>query len=521
MDQQRRVEAGETPALAGLTTVLIVEDQELTRIGLRVSLEKFDRIKVVGQAEDGEVAISEALRLRPCVILMDLGLPIIDGIEATWKIKQVLPHTKIVMFTSHDTPRDVMAALGAGADGYCLKNYSVERILVAIDTVLRGQIFMDPSVADDLVRSDVKEGRLSGAELEILELIRRGMSLREIANQCSHSEEWVAERMRGLIEKFSSKQALMQAHEENPKIHEWLTATEAPPGGIVFADKYLIEAELGSGGIGTVYKARHLYINRFVALKVLQPEAAEDGQVIRAFQHEATAIANLNHPNIVCLYDFGITKNHEPYLVMEFIEGKSLETVLEEEKELTLPRFFHLFFQVLNGLIAAHGKHIIHCDIKPANILCYGQQPFEQVKLADFGLAKVIPRKTGKQNQMTDCFAVSGTAEYMAPEQCAGRAIDERADIYQLGCVMYEALTGKIAFQGASGTETFAMHFDYVPPPMSSVKGQSFPEELEQCVRKMIQQGADQRYQSAQQVWDALNYIEAQYSRRTKHSSSP
>jgi serine/threonine protein kinase len=446
---------------------------------------------------------------------MDLGLPIVDGIESTWKIKQVLPHTKIVVFTSHDTSRDVMAALGAGADGYCLKNYSVDRIVIAIDAVLNGQIFMDPSVAADVMRSDVKDGKLSAAEVQLLELIKGGSSLREMANHIGQSEERVGEQMRGLIEKFSSQQALMQANEDNPKIHEWLTATETAPGGTVFADKYVIESELGAGGIGTVFKAKHLYINRYVALKVLRHEAADDGQVIRAFQHEATAIANLNHPNIIAMYDFGINKNNEPYLVMEFIEGKSLETILAEENALTLPRFFHLFLQVLNGLIGAHSKHIIHCDLKPSNILCAGQQPFEQVKLADFGLAKIMPRHTSKQNQVTDCFSVSGTPEYMAPEQCAGRALDERSDIYEVGCVMYEALTGKFAFQGESATETFALHFEYVPPPMSSVSGQSFPEELEQCVSKMIKQNPDQRYQTALEVWDVLNAIQVQYSRRT------
>jgi DNA-binding NarL/FixJ family response regulator len=496
------------------TTLLIVEDQELMRIGLKVSLAKFDRVKVVGEAGNGEEAISEALKLRPAVILMDVGLPIMDGIEATWKIKQALPHTKIVMFTSHDTPRDVMAALGAGADGYCLKTDSIDRILVAIDAVLAGQIFMDPSVADDVMRSDVKEGKLSKAEVEILELIRVGLTLREIANQLGHSEERVADCMRGLIEKFSNKEALLRARDENPKIHEWLTATEPPPGGTIFADKYLIEQELGSGGVGTVYKAKHLYINRFVALKVLQPDVLEDGQVIRSFQHEATAIANLNHPNIVSMYDFGITKENEPYLVMEFIMGKSLEQILEEEKTLSLPRFFHIFLQVLSGLIAAHAKQIIHCDLKPSNILCFGQTNFDQVKLADFGLAKMIPSSKGKQSQMTDSFAVSGTPEYMPPEHCAGRAVDERSDLYAVGCVMYEALTGRIAFQGASAQETFALHFEYVPPPMAYMAGRAFPEDLENFVAKMIKQIPDQRIQSALQAWDALSIMQSQYLRQ-------
>ena len=195
-----------------------------------------------------------------------------------------------------------------------------------------------------------------------------------------------------------------------------------------------------------------------------------DKRVIREFQQEAMSIACLDHSGIIRIHDFGVSRRHEPYIVMELCEGTTLEEVLRKETRLSLSRFKHLFLQICNALIAAHAAGVIHCDLKPSNILIvHAEDGSEQVKLADFGLAKIMTRDSGERSEDGEILFVSGTPCFMAPEQCTAQTLDQRTDIYSLGCVMFEALSGERAFGGTKITEIIARHFQSDPPPISTV----------------------------------------------------
>ncbi len=489
-------------------TILLVEDQEILRLGLKISLERMNIFDIVGEAGDGETAVKKAQQLHPDVILMDVGIPRLNGIEATWKIKQELPRTKIVMITSHTTREDVVAALGAGADGYCTKSTSVEQIVFAINAVMRGETWLDSEIAGAVVEgqvaeSDSIENALSISEMKILTLLQEGKSNTEIATQLNASKEKIARVLQKIIHRYSEKDTAqgMDQKSISEGTNQWLAhLPENLTQGSVFADKYLVGELLGTGGLGAVFKAKHLYMERFVALKLLSPEYFENRRVIRNFQREAMAIANINHKNIVGVYDFGISQKKEPYLIMEYVEGTNLDEIMEKANRLPPRRIIDICLQVCDGLIEAHSKGVIHCDLKPSNILILDTNP-ESVKLVDFGLAQVLPREIKIDSQRTDSLLVSGTPTYMSLEQCEGKPLDARSDIYSLGCILHEALTGVAIFECESSMKTFLRHFNMEVPTLISTYPQGqFSSELEHCVHKMLEREKDKRPQTMEEV---------------------
>jgi serine/threonine-protein kinase len=247
-------------------------------------------------------------------------------------------------------------------------------------------------------------------------------------------------------------------------------------------------------------------MERPVALKVLLPEFAEDPQAVRNFQREAKAIANLQHRNIVHIYDFGISKEREPYLVMEYIDGKDLADVLAQEPHMPVRRVISLCLQICAGLAEAHAHNVLHCDLKPSNVLISGAPPDELVKVVDFGLAQITPRAPSGQHTVTDKFFVEGTPLYMAPEQTAGRKLDARTDVYSLGCMMYEALAGVNPFRGVNAMETFRLHLELVPEPISTVcPEKNFPGLLSSLINRMLAKEPAQRPGSMDTLIKVLN----------------
>lgn len=201
-------------------TVVIVEDHEITRVGLRLTLEQTPEISIIGEAADGQEGVKETIRLEPNVVLMDIGLPGIDGIEATGEIKKACPLTRVIMLTSHDNDRDVFAALGAGADGYCLKETPTSQLAMAIKTVAEGAAWLDPGIASRVLRASVQGGlaaatkgeaaksgapvtKLSQREIEVLKLVVEGSSNQEIAEKLYLSVETVKTHMRRIMEKLA------------------------------------------------------------------------------------------------------------------------------------------------------------------------------------------------------------------------------------------------------------------------------------------------------------------------------
>ncbi len=495
-------------------TVLLVEDHQVLRLGLRMSLESLGCCEILGEVADGEAAVREALRLRPEIVLMDVGLPGIDGIEATWRIKQELPRTRILMLTSHTSQDYVTAALGAGADGYCSKDAPVERIASAMQAVMSGGVWLDPTIANALalsqkLKDESNAGALSEMQMQILKLIQDGMDNHQIAARLNLTSDRVALLMHKIIDRFVADTENDSKLNKRPSSKQWLTGLQENQNeGKSFVEKYLMENLLGTGALGAVYKAKHMYMDRYVALKLLRPEFCSDRLAMRYFQREAMAISSLQHENIVGLHDFGISNDGQPYLVMEYIEGISLSTILEKEKRLATRRTIDICLQVCAGLEEAHSKGIVHCDLKPSNILTMGSQPHEVVKIVDFGLAQIMPTNNSPESRSTDRFFVTGTPCYMSPEQCAGTHLEAPADIYSLGCILYEALTGVNVFEGATAMETITKQCQLIPPAMSSIYPGGFSSELEACVGKMLAKAPFARQQSIREVIDVLDAIQ-------------
>src|SRR4030081_559138 len=261
---------------------------------------------------------------------------------------------------------------------------------------------------------------------------------------------------------------------------------------------YEIVSPLGVGGMGEVYRARDESLGREVAIKVLPKELASDPDRLRRFEQEARAAAALNHPNILAVYGFSMTEDHAPYLIAELLLGQTLRERLQQG-EIPARKAIEFALQITRGLAAAHARGIVHRDLKPENLFLTRDGV---VKILDFGLAKLTgPVTTGPQGSMatvsvTEPGVVLGTAGYMSPEQVRGQALDHRTDIFSLGAVFYEVLSGKRAFQGTTAADTMSAILKEEPAELSST-GRNLPPALGRIVHQCLEKDPAERFQSA------------------------
>ena len=268
---------------------------------------------------------------------------------------------------------------------------------------------------------------------------------------------------------------------------------------------YVVDRELGSGGTGTVYLCKHTLIDREVAVKVLHDEQASDPDIVARFFQEAKAAAEIGHPNIIVIIDYGTLATAEgdrTYLMMESLDGESLDKRLRRGG-LSLDDIAHILTQIASALVACHGKGIVHRDLKPSNIyLCNRSFDPMFVKLLDFGTAKLTAPRPGVHH--TQYGVVIGTPAYMSPEQCEGKgAIDQRSDIYSLGVMLYEMLTGTLPFEGDLG-EILRGHMTLKPEPPTH-RNRSIPHEWEVLCLRMMEKARDRRFQSATELARAID----------------
>lgn len=247
---------------------------------------------------------------------------------------------------------------------------------------------------------------------------------------------------------------------------------------------YELVEELGRGGMATVFRARQPSLNRFVALKVLAPELARDPNFVSRFQREATIAARLEHPNIVPLHDIG-QANGAFYIAMRFVPGRSLAQLIQQVGPLPLQRARHFLAQIASALDHAHQQGVVHRDLKPGNILW---EHGDRVSLADFGIARA-----GDVTQVTRQGMLIGTPKYMAPEQALGQAVDHRADLYALGVITYELLTGTVPFEADSVATLLHRHAYEPPPPLREARSDLSPV-VEAAVQRMLAKQPADRY---------------------------
>ncbi|MBP8806336.1 MAG: serine/threonine protein kinase [Kofleriaceae bacterium] len=274
--------------------------------------------------------------------------------------------------------------------------------------------------------------------------------------------------------------------------------------GVTLDGRYLIERKIGEGGMGVVFAARHLVIERPLAVKVLKREVARDSSTIKRFVQEAKAASRIGHPNIVDVTDFGSTPDGLTYSVMEYVDGKTLSATIKLSAPLPAERALAIAAQIAQALGAAHDKGIVHRDLKPENVFLInrdGRRDF--VKIVDFGIAKVTPLDASGAvapnpdgPRLTRAGAVFGTPEYMAPEQAAGRSdTDGRVDVYALGTILYEMLTGRVPHKSESMVRTLAMQMlDPIEPPSKVRPDLPIDPEFEAVVMKALAKKREQRY---------------------------
>ena len=254
--------------------------------------------------------------------------------------------------------------------------------------------------------------------------------------------------------------------------------------GMYIADRYEILGKVGAGGMSDVYKAKDLTLGRFVAIKVLKAEFSEDINFVTKFRSEAQAAAGLEHPNIVNIYDVG-SENGLHYIVMEYVEGITLKTYIEKKGQLSFKEAVSIAIQVGRGIEAAHNKNIVHRDIKPQNIMISTEG---KVKVTDFGIARAATSNTISSDVM-------GSVHYSSPEQARNGFVDGKSDIYSLGIVMYEMVTGRVPFDGDTTVAVAIQHLqeEMVPP---SVYAPNLPISMEKIILKCTQKNPDRRYAS-------------------------
>ncbi len=260
--------------------------------------------------------------------------------------------------------------------------------------------------------------------------------------------------------------------------------------GALIGQHYEILELLGEGGMSKVYKARHMILDEPVALKVISGHFTNEAKTLRRFRQEAVAATQLKHPNICSVREFGVDDG-KPFLVMEFIDGTSLDDLLEKEKQLDTSRALHLLLDVCEGLEYAHKRNVIHRDIKPANLILRAEKDGStSVEIVDFGIAKLI-REDDSGPNLTATGEVFGTPNYMSPEQCLGKVVDKRSDIYSVGCVLFHLVSGHPPFAADSVLETLMKQVNESP---ERLRGDA--ESINPIIQKCMKKHANDRYQS-------------------------
>lgn len=275
-------------------------------------------------------------------------------------------------------------------------------------------------------------------------------------------------------------------------------------------DRYKLQEEAFKGGMGIIFRAMHKQTRAALAVKILHPHLANNSTYLMRFEQEAKAASQLKHPNIVTVHDFGVTPNQIAFLVMEWLDGPSLEKVVKLSGPISGLRFTSIFIQTANALSHAHRKGVVHRDIKPSNIiLTLSDTSADNVKIVDFGIAKIVTDDLSEKMGLTSAGDMLGSPFFMSPEQCSGGKIDNRSDIYSLGCVMYEALCGVPPLTGSNPAQMYQKHLYEMPKQPRTINPKlARPELYEPMLFKCLQKDPDKRYSSMEELEQELRNIE-------------
>ncbi len=433
-------------------SVLLVEDHELLRMGIKASLSKDQAISVIGEAKNGAEAIDKVSLLHPDVIIMDLAMPVMDGIQSSRLIKQFDTHSKIIILSSYQEEAVICSALSSGASGYCSKDAENQQLRDAIIAVNSGKIWLDPSLISPSLQLSLNNVRSNQNEMlsaTIDEALSTSTPQEQSVTRAWYNVSAETHSLHGLKEKFEHL------------------------------------AVLGKGGMSVVHKVRHRLLNKVFAIKFLCSSLATSEHSIKRFQMEAQITSQLSHANIIAVHDYGIAPDGQPFILMDFAPGLTIADVLNRDGKIPEQEARPIFKQIADALFHAHSRGIVHRDVKPSNVLLTRDEDGRSVaKLLDFGLAKMTDGKIDGQN-LTQSGLVIGSPLYMSPEQCRTSDLTDLSDIYSFGCLMYEVICGKPPFRGSSPFDTMLMHVSDQPEePLSTDCSPSLKQILQRCLCK-------------------------------------
>lgn len=266
----------------------------------------------------------------------------------------------------------------------------------------------------------------------------------------------------------------------------------------ILANRYQLLQTLGSGGMAVVYRAKDLTLERYVAVKILRPDFSKDEGFRKRFHQEAKAAANLSHPNIVTVHDFGLDGDRL-FIIMEYVPGTNLKTMIRDQEKIQVDKSLDLIIQASLGIGYAHRAGLIHCDIKPHNMLV---TPDGRLKVTDFGIARALTTILPDEKNTY----VWGSPQYLSPEQATGLSQSPASDVYSLGVVLYEMLTGKLPFFSKDASELTRMHKEVIPIPPKTLNSE-IPQSLDQIVVKVLSKEQTSRYRTADQFGRVLENL--------------
>ncbi|HEY9732271.1 MAG TPA: serine/threonine-protein kinase [Drouetiella sp.] len=377
---------------------------------------------------------------------------------------------------------------------YCLSAKLADEPIINIGTGIVGLLATGAFIAWSLRKFDTVEAQKQQAEAEKSEAISQLDSIiskapaRRFKTVCLEcGEEYDEEKL--VCSKDGSKLS---------KVLDKLKA------GDMFAERYEIKKTLGAGGMSTVYLANHVLMNKLMAVKLLHDHLSTDVSAVQRFQREAQTVTLLSHPNILAVHDFGLSPDGVAYLVMDYIDGASLQEYIALKKTIHWQKACQFFLQICSGLQHAHVKGVVHRDLKPGNIMMTrGEDHSYMLKIVDFGLAKICGDDSAQR--LTQTGEIFGSPLYMSPEQCQGGMLDHRSDIYAMGIIMYETITGQPPFRGKSIVETFQKQIIEPPPPIPEAL--AVPAKLANIIYQSLAKDADDRPQSASEISEVIQEV--------------
>ena len=412
--------------------IVIADDHAMIRRGLRRVLDTEADLTVVAEAVNIDAALDQTLRHRPRIVVLDLHMPGAPTLPAIPRFIEVPPRTDVVVLTMENDPAIARRALSAGARGYVLKEAAEEELVEAVRAVLAGRTYLDPTLGARLATL----GTDGAAQLPGL----------------THGDAHLAI-------------------------------------GSDFAG-HRIDAVVGRGAQGVVFRATDHILHRPVALKVIAPEVAGNPTFRARFERECQLAASIDHPNVVEVFHAG-EEEGLLYVTMRYVDGTDLRRLLETEGRLDPARAVSILADVASALDEAHGLGLVHRDVKPANILIAVRSGRDRASLTDFGITK-----RAVDEPLTRTGIAVGTVDYIAPEQAHAGYVDARADVYSLGCVLFQTLTGKLVFDRDSDLEKVWAHVHDPPPKLLSVRS-DLPQGLDDVLKRALAKDPIERPESA------------------------